>query len=268
MFNQKILIGADPELFVQDKTGNFISAFGLIEGDKDNPTPVIDGAVQVDGMALEFNINPANNEKEFIHNINSVVDQLKGMVPTFKVLAVPVAYFGEEYIKAQPEKAKELGCNPDYNAYTGSENARPNADLPFRTGAGHIHIGWTNGAKMDDMSHFSLCRAVIKQMDVFLGIPSVLYDDNVQRREMYGKAGAFRPKPYGVEYRVLSNVWVADPSLQSWAYKAVINGMKAMEEGRFLFLDIGDDVINGIINNSDVEAAKDICNKYGIEVPK
>lgn len=263
-----VLIGADPELFVQDKdSGSFVSAYGLIQGDKDNPTPVHLGAVQVDGMALEFNIDPASTEGEFVHNINSVVEQLKGMVPTFNVLAVPVAHFGEEYIKAQPEKAKELGCNPDYNAYTYSENVRPNADLPFRTGAGHIHIGWTKGQEIFEDRHFSTCCAVTKQLDVFLGIPSVLFDDNVQRREMYGKAGAFRPKTYGVEYRVLSNVWVADDKLKSWVYSAVMKALSALEEGHALFLEIGDEKINSIINNSDVEAAKEICAKYGLEVP-
>lgn len=265
---REFLVGADPELFVQEQHSDaFVSAYGMIKGDKYNPTPVKDGAVQVDGMALEFNIDPASSEEQFVHNINSVVDQLKAMVPTYRVLAVPVAHFGEAYIQAQPKEATELGCNPDYNAYTGEENSRPNGNLPFRTGAGHVHIGWTKDAIPFEAMHFAQCRAAIKQLDVFLGIPSVLYDTNTQRREMYGKPGAFRPKPYGVEYRVLSNVWVSSPVLQAWVYRATQAAMNALEEGRFLFQEIGEEEINGIINESNVEKARAICEQFGLEVP-
>jgi hypothetical protein len=260
----KILVGADPEVFVQ-QNGVFKSAYGLIKGDKANPTPVKDGAVQVDGMALEFNIDPAHNEQQFVHNINSVLNQLTAMVPEYRVIATPVAHFGEEYIKQQPIQATELGCNPDFNAYTGGENPRPNGDQPFRTGAGHVHIGWTKDVEMSPQ-HFHQCIVATKQLDVFLGIPSVLYDDNTQRREMYGKAGAFRPKPYGVEYRVLSNAWLTSPTLQAWVYRATQAAMRALEEGRNLYEEIGDERINAIINNSDKEAALEIIKQYGLEV--
>ena len=59
------LFGADPELFVK-RDGEFKSGHGLIEGGKENPYPVERGAVQVDGMALEFNIDPAADEDNFV----------------------------------------------------------------------------------------------------------------------------------------------------------------------------------------------------------
>ena len=51
----KILVGCDPEIFVK-QAGVFKSAHGLVVGDKKDPQKVNKGAVQVDGMALEFNI--------------------------------------------------------------------------------------------------------------------------------------------------------------------------------------------------------------------
>ena len=63
-----ITIGCDPEFFVKENN-KFVNAHGLIEGTKDFPQLVNKGAVQVDGMALEFNINPAKNSKEFVSNI-------------------------------------------------------------------------------------------------------------------------------------------------------------------------------------------------------
>lgn len=261
----QVLVGCDPEVFVQ-QGGVFKSAFGLVQGDKDNPFPVTKGAVQVDGMALEFNTDPASSEEEFVFNVTSVLDQLKAMVPDYRVLAVPVATFDADYMKAQPEKATELGCTPDFNAYTSRENERPNGDVNFRTGAGHVHIGWTHGADIYDAHHRMLCETVIKQMDVVLGLPSVLFDSAVQRRELYGKAGAYRPKSYGVEYRVLSNVWVGSESLTRWVYRATLHGMRELEAGNNLFEQVED--IQRIINSSDVEAAKEWCAKLGLEVPE
>lgn len=53
-------IGADPEVFV-GREGQFFSAHGLVPGNKRRPHKVDRGAVQVDGMALEFNIDPASS---------------------------------------------------------------------------------------------------------------------------------------------------------------------------------------------------------------
>lgn len=41
----------------------------------------------MDGMALEFNIDPAANEDDFAINVQSVFDQLRAMVPEFEVVA-------------------------------------------------------------------------------------------------------------------------------------------------------------------------------------
>ena len=172
----EILIGADPELFVKDK-GKIISAHGLIKGDKLNPFPVKDGAVQVDGMALEFNINPAKNEEEFVHNINSVMNQLAAMVPKFEIVAQPTAKFTKKYMLAQPKEALELGCEPDFNAWEGGRvNPKPDQDKPMRTGAGHIHIGWTEGADIEDPAHLVDCMEIVKQLDYYLGVASVIFD--------------------------------------------------------------------------------------------
>jgi hypothetical protein len=209
----KILIGADPEVFVRDEKGRFRSAHGLIPGTKEEPYPVQDGAVQVDGLALEFNTTPAATREEFIHHIGSVMNQLAGMVPGYTLAIEPTARFHHMHLKTQPEKALELGCEPDYCAYTGQQNPRPNAATTMRTAAGHVHIG---GFETDDPTgeeHMTKCITLVKVLDAFLGLNSLFWDHDNKRRAMYGKAGAFRPKPYGVEYRSLSNAWLKHPDL-------------------------------------------------------
>lgn len=261
----EIKVGADPEVFVK-QNGVFLSAHGLIKGDKDNPFPVDRGAVQVDGMALEFNINPAGTEDDFILNIQSVMDTLRGMVPDYEVVATPVAFFDENYMKEQPAEALELGCEPDFNGWTLGQNDRPVAKEPIRTASGHIHVGWGEGMDTRDPSHFSQCAGVAQQLDFFLGLPSLFYDEDTKRRSLYGCGGAFRPKTYGMEYRVLSNVWLTSENLMRWAYRNTLLGMKNLMEGTILSAKYGD--IQDIINNSNKKAAKEIILDANIPLPE
>jgi hypothetical protein len=83
---------------------------------------------------------------------------------------------------------------------------------------------------------------MIYLMDLFLGVPSIFMDTDKtapRRRTLYGQAGRFRVKPYGMEYRSLSSFWLASPILVELIYdvskfvleqlekaKILLNGMK------------------------------------------
>lgn len=259
----EILVGCDPEVFVK-QDGVFRSAHGLIHGDKKNPQKVKNGAVQVDGMALEFNIDPASSENQFVFNVQDVFNTMCKMVPGYEVVAVPVADFDAAYLKAQPAEALELGCEPDFNAWTGKVNPRPDGNRPMRTASGHVHIGWTDKQNIEELGHVGRARAVARQMDFFLGLPSLFYDDDVRRREMYGKGGAMRVKPYGVEYRTLSNAWLANEKRIAWIYRATQEGMRRLLNGDDLSEKYGD--IQEIINTSNKAKAKAIIRGEKLEV--
>jgi len=260
-----VLLGADPELFVS-KGGEFVSAHGMVEGTKKKPFPVKNGAVQVDGMALEFNIDPAENSLEFANNLDSVMLQLGAMVPEYNLEAVPVAHFSKEVMEAAPREALELGCEPDFNAWEGGRaNPTPNGDVDFRTAAGHIHIGWTEGIDINDVGHVEACILLAKQLDFYLGLPSILLDPDNKRRELYGKAGAFRVKTYGMEYRVLSNFWLKDRSLMRWVHT---NTMEAFSNllnngGRPRY---GPHTEN-IINESGRKESVKLIKLFGLHMP-
>lgn len=259
----KFLVGCDPEVFVK-QNGLFKSAYGLIKGDKKNPQKVNRGAVQVDGMALEFNIDPAASEDEFYINVQDVFNTMKLMVPDYEVVAVPVAHFDKDYILQQPQEALELGCDPDFNAWMGAVNEKPNAMRPMRTAAGHVHIGWADGMDINDPAHISMGEAAVKQLDFYLGLPSLAYDSDTERREMYGKAGCYRPKSYGVEYRTLSNAWLTSETLMRWVFRNTVKGMNELIKGNTLADRYGD--IQGIINSSDKKEAMKIIKAEKIEV--
>lgn len=240
METKNVLIGCDPEVFVLNKWNNKItSAHGLLNGTKMQPEIVDRGAIQIDGMALEFNIIPAATLKEFLTNIDVVMKSLKERIqaknPSFDFAIQPVATFSQSDMDMVPEENRILGCEPDYNAYTGKENHPPNDKRLFRTGAGHIHIGWTNNEKPHQQEHFHDCQVVTKQLDSTLFSISELWDNDRVRRTMYGAKGAFRPKHYGVEYRVLSNRWLLTKKLQAWIYLATKRSMQLLEDGFHLY---------------------------------
>lgn len=250
----KILVGADPELFLRNKKGEFVSAHDILPGTKMEPFDIhkegANGAIQVDGAAAEFNIDPAKSSLSFINNIDQVMTNLRTKTKDLELVLNPYVAFEPTYFKSLPDNVKELGCNPDWNAYTGDINPAPEGDkTTIRTASGHIHIGWTKNVNPQDPNHFEDCITIIKQMDYYLGLYSLLWDPDNTRRQLYGKAGAFRPKPYGVEYRVMSNVWLRSQSVQAWIFNAVIAGVKAVTHNKKLFDTLGEYARECIDNN-------------------
>lgn len=219
------VLGCDPEVFVLDKnTGKHVPAHGLINGTKNEPLKVEHGMVQVDGLALEFGIDPAASKKEFIDRIKSVMKTLQGMLPKHLELDVrSVVTFESELLKGLPEEALELGCDPDYNGYTGLKNPRPKLPNPsMRSAGGHVHIGWDTGLDRLHSKHLLACSALAVELDYYLCVPSLSWDSDDLRRKIYGSPGAFRPKSYGMEYRSLSNQWLMSEELMSFVYDNTI----------------------------------------------
>ena len=263
-----MLIGQDTELFVK-KNDKFVSAYGLIPGSKINPYPVKKGAVQIDGMALEFNTKPAKTLKQFRDNINIVLSRLYDMIPKdYEVVVAPVANFSSQYIKNQPIEATQLGCESDYNAYTGLENTAPNPNMNMRTAAGHVHLGWTDNKDIHDPIHFESCRKIVKQLDFYLGLPSIINEQPNLRRQMYGRAGAFRPKSYGVEYRVLSNFWITTGYHIETIFMNSHKAYDSLKKKINLSEKYPDIDIEDIINNNKTDNAWNIMRHIGIKGQK
>jgi hypothetical protein len=227
---KEFLIGCDPEIFVVGPDGHPASAYGLIPGTKANPLKVRNGMVQVDGMALEFGVDPAATKEEFIFRVKDVMQQLQDMLPEGYLLTTEsVVFFPMDVIDSQPEEALELGCDPDYNAYTQKRNTPP--VLPsanMRSAGGHIHVGWGNGFDPFDSRHVDACAALTVEMDYFLGAASLAWDKDALRRSIYGAAGAFRPKPYGMEYRSTSNQWIMSEELMGYVFEATVKAISSV----------------------------------------
>lgn len=284
----QFLIGCDPEIFVRDENKKPVSAVGIVKGTKKEPEKCKDGAFQVDGLALELNTTPVdyNDYAGFNRNVISVLGQLQTRLPKgHSFLIAPSVTFDDEVIASAPPEALELGCEPDYNAWQdGAPNPRPNAATGLRTGAGHLHIGWDKDIPADHPDHIAVCCDFVKTLDLYVGLASIILDPDPTRRTLYGKAGAFRPKSYGVEYRTPSNAWLGSATARQFIFmtlnKAINaqlqNGKVSFNYDRYLSHCVGEQYrskgkycVERIINESDVETAYYVLQQFlGVSVPQ
>src|SRR3990167_4495040 len=137
----QILVGADPEVFLtRTADKKLVSAHDLLPGTKELPYLVPYGAVQVDGVAAEFNIKPAEDSQKFAFYIESVMSQLRSMTPDHQLRIEAAVEFPEDYFMSVPASARVLGCNPDWNAWTESINPAPDGNSTcMRPASGHLH---------------------------------------------------------------------------------------------------------------------------------
>ena len=258
-----IWIGADPELFLT-KEGIPVSAHELIPGSKKEPHPIGYGnSIQVDGLAVEFNTKPVTIRQEFINCIKNSLTDLKAMLPGYEFTQESAIRFPKEYMRSLPEEVLSLGCSPDMNAYDYGFNPPPNSRSTLRTAAGHIHIGYNIYDFPEYLHNSSLLACILTQkLDLYLGVPSIILDEKgSMRRRMYGKAGAYRKKPYGLEYRVLSNFWVFEEKLISWVFSSIHKTINNISEYHY------HEDVQKAINRNDKELARRIMKDENIELP-
>jgi hypothetical protein len=256
-----ITMGADPEFFLM-KDDKYVSSHGIVPGTKRAPYPLPSGAVQLDGTATEFNIKPAKSADEFASNIGAVLAELRSFVPdNYLFKFTPSVQYDKHYFDTIPPSCKELGCDPDFSAYTSKENPKPNTrGGTLRTGAGHLHIGW--GTDMGGTSHMWDCCQIVQQLDNFFRYYERVWDQDTTRRTLYGKPGAFRPKAYGVEYRVLSNAWLNHPKMWPWLFKSCEFVFDRMLEGKSTRHRVG---VRDQLNLDAINAA--VVKAMGNEAP-
>lgn len=260
-----ITIGTDPEAFVKTADGTITTAIGMIGGSKEAPLPVVGGAVQEDNVLAEFNTEPADTAEGFVAAIGTVIEQLSSILGNVGLsldFRSSHEYDYDTLAQAGPQ-AMMFGCDPDLNAWTMEENDAPAAEgATLRTAGGHVHIGYDNPDRLQSTRVARLC-------DVYLGIPSVLLDDDTRRRELYGSAGAHRIKEYGVEYRVLSNFWLRSDSLKRWVFNQAASCVEwADQEASITDICGGAEEIQRIINTGDKEAAASLVKHLNITMPE
>ena len=256
-----VTIGADPELFCWDEANKeYVSAHPWIPGTKAEPHQVMRGAIQLDGVAAELNIDPVTSSKDFISNLRIVQDIAQSKLPNHIALdPTPTACFTREQFRTIPRVNLRLGCDADFNGWApGEMNRTPEMPRFTRFAGGHVHVGLDYNGESGSYAHILFCSALARQLDCYLGLASLEWDDDDERRKVY-KAGAFRPKPYGMEYRALGNSWLKSDELMDRVYELTIKAVEKFYDNKYAYVGIGGDVQN-ILNNGDRETAKELSS--------
>lgn len=253
-------IGADPEVFLKKKNRP-VSAEGIIKGNKDNPRYVNGYGLQEDNVLAEFSMPPAKDCKTFQEILQNGLKTLAEEIKDYglELHIVPSEILDDEFLESY--QANVGGCDPDYCAYNpGAPNIPPDFYASkMRTAGGHVHVGWEQPKKVSRSKKEKEIIRIVKNMDLFLGIPSVILDKDVRRKEFYGKAGCFRETKYGLEYRVLSNFWIKSKKLIKWVYQNT--------ELAFNYRGKLPKNIQKIINTNNKEEALKIIEAYNIPLP-
>jgi hypothetical protein len=231
--NKYLKVGSDPEAFLRDKKGKLVSAIKYIPGTKYSPHKTNHGYIQHDNILAEFNSIPADNKLDFINNHRLIIKDLEEVLkPLDLKLDFIASSLCTKSLLSDP-LAQLAGCEPDFDVWNWRENVKVDySKTNKRAAGGHLHISFDQAeGSYENRAKF------VKALDLVLGVPSVLLDDDIDRRSLYGKAGSFRPKdtlnedPYdGVEYRTLSNFWLRSEGLMGWVFDSVKRVYDNLEE--------------------------------------
>lgn len=257
-----ITIGSDPELFIiNEKTGKVVSSIGLIPGEKGEPWVGEDMpngfGLETDNIVAEFNIPPVRDEVSFINNIEYMkqyIDKfVKNINPDLGILCA--ASKSVDKSELQSPQAKMFGCDVDFNAYTQEPNPKPKGNRTNLRSCGfHIHVGYKD-------NNIDSSLLLVKYLDAYLGLPSLLKDPDKKRRSLYGKAGCFRLTPYGVEYRVLSSAMMKDTETLKFVWNQLCQAISAYNDGKCI---PPEEMTVSAINESDVELAKKLIAEFNL----
>jgi hypothetical protein len=250
-------LGADPEVFLLNREGEFISSEHFIPGDKARPRDLGDGIfVQKDNVMCEFNIPPAESKKDFKDSLSLGLDKVMELLPEgYTISKDSSALFSDEEIMS--DQAMIFGCDPDMDAYTRQLQSPPEMPIDAaRFCGGHVHLGIEGTLDLEKKAE------IVRHLDLYLGVPAVLLDADSDRKNVYGTPGRFRPKKYGVEYRTLSNFWIKNYS--DFIYDSCQNAIKKINDSPLTKKESAR--IRETIFSQNEETAIELCEKYEIKL--
>ena len=269
-------MGADPEFFFQRDDGVAINAdYFLPHRTKPKKFDGTMNTLFFDGFQGELNFQSGTCREGVLRRVRgglsaayqvalakSKIDGVKYRVALESTVPVEA-----EILAAAHEEAREFGCDPDFDAYSGGANPPgPDAeDHLFRYSGGHIHIGATNfeAHKVKYMFEDKAIMKFVRLMDILVGVPLVILDrdeGSASRREIYGRAGCYRKQKYGVEYRVPSNFWLKSPELAGlalglcrFAFAVAYQNLES-----YFFNIVDQDAVRYAVDMNDLDVAKEL----------
>jgi hypothetical protein len=263
-----ITLGSDPEIFIENDV-EIVSAEGIVPGTKWEPYPISDEghSIQLDNIAMEFNIPPCATKEEYVQHINYVKEHLAVLAEAhgYKLSDKASGEINPKYLKTK--QAQTFGCEPDFNVWLQDINPSPNSKTNLRCVGGHVHIGIDKGYGTEEN-----LENIVKMFDILVTLPALLIDKDERRRELYGKAGSFRFKDFGkkvagVECRQLSNFWIHSNELIEWVFEQTVKAVTIVLEGEAKeYIEKYGEIAVEAINTNNKELAKETIEKINKEL--
>lgn len=231
--------GSDPE-FILKKDGVMVPAVAVLPSQK-NAHKYQGSCFYHDNALAEIAVKPANCEEEAVSNIMGAIGELSRLTSPGSVHALASGVYPDTIL--DDPLCREVGCDPESCAYTmrliTDNHAAYDAiiNTSHRTAGGHIHLGQYSGPLVEDGPEPIF---LVYLLDLFLGIPDVFLNKDPSqkdRRKLYGAAGRFRKKYYGVEYRTLSNYWLRNEFLIRWVYSTCEYLVENLENQNLVTVD-------------------------------
>lgn len=249
------MLGTDPEFFIVRGDGTVFPAWEFLPKQIKNQE-----AMEFwDGFQGEMTVRPESCIAWLVDHVQvglyRAIQKAKAVDATARLNPVGVIDVPYEVMQSAAPEHTELGCAPSVNAYGDMplivDSPR---ELPIRFAGFHVHAS-TKGYGMKDVDQ------MIRVIDEVYGLPSIALLaglDDERRRQFYGKAGEYREPPYGIEYRVPSGANLRHPVLAHVTFNMVRTGIKVANRGITDIWDIGQEEVRRIINQNDVESARNV----------
>lgn len=202
----ELMFGTDCEFFLE-KDGKIVPASKYIPGEKHNPYPLEHGVCHPDGLSLEVGCPPAPTPEGMFANLFKVLAEVKEkFLDPNDIKISPLYKVAVADVDGAEAKDLEFGCGAELMAWNVSSSSlnykRPVGDTSkYRYSGFHIHLGFTEG-NIESIDTAYDCSRLVRVFDCALRKGG--FTPPMDRSEQYGGFGAFRIKPYGLEYRALA----------------------------------------------------------------
>jgi hypothetical protein len=256
--------GSDPEIFVvRGVKPSLLPAFKFLLTQEEAKRINRDNSYAYrDGFAAECYIHQVSCHGYLIDylrdGLTAVLNKARTFDRTAKLTIKNTFSVPQVTMQSGSDEDVALGCMPSLNVY-GDAPQLPNDARGFnmRFAGGHVHFNMPR-----EKGRVEEC---VKACDIIAAIPAVAMFASVDspiRRQYYGRAGEYRTPAHGLEYRVLSNAWLATPALAHLVLNLVRSGLKVGWNGLTKDLDIEPERVQEIINFCDVKGAREYVTKH------
>ena len=253
---QNVKFGSDPEFF-------------FLKDDKVVPGVQAAQGLQLvapDGFQSELHPAPNTCRQLAANRLGACIDEAfsRAQAHNFQIDFSVGREIDDMTFLSVPEEDRRFGCQPTKTPYK-KVKVPIGTRTRFRSCGGHIHLGEHKLASLKEADQHKL----VQLLDIICGNTCVLIDRdpaNIRRRKTYGRAGEYRMKSYGIEYRVPSNFW-----LKGYVLWSMVSGLCRNASNIFLYApNLADIILKEIdikkvrkaINNNDQDLALEIFDQY------